>query len=73
MRMMRPGISTVSYTHLVYVVLLLLGAEDSFLGGLCSGISTGVLIVGALMTSRCATRIQAWKWNVLHRRDDSRR
>lgn len=58
---------------LVYVVLLLLGAEDSFLGGLCSGISTGVLIVGALMTSRCATRIQAWKWNVLHRRDDSRR
>ena len=52
----------------VYGLLLLLDCADGFLGGLFSGIPVGVMLVGALMTSRHAARVQAWKCGLLHRR-----
>lgn len=54
----------------VCAVLYFFDLENGFLGGICSGGSMGVMIVGALMTSRHAARIQAWKWNLLSRKKE---
>lgn len=43
---------------LFYMVLPFCGCEGSFLGGLCLGMTSGMMIVGILMTSRHAVTIQ---------------
>ncbi len=55
----------------VYAVLHFFDLADGALGGFCAGVSTGVMIVGALMTSRQAARIQAWKWKLCSRKKRS--
>ncbi len=52
----------------LYVVLYFTGREENFLGGLCLGITSGMMIVGVLMTSRYAAKIRAFKAKLLHRR-----
>lgn len=41
-------------------------AENSF-GGLCLGITTGMMLFGVIMTSRHATKLRAFKLRLLHR------
>lgn len=55
----------------VYAVLHFFDLADGALGGFCAGVSMGVMIVGALMTSRQAARIQAWKWKLCSRKKRS--
>lgn len=52
----------------LYAVLYFTGREENFLGGLCLGITSGMMIVGVLMTSRYAAKIRAFKAKLLHRR-----
>lgn len=49
----------------VYLVLLFADRADGFLGGLCSGIQFGMMIVGVLMTSKHAASIRTWKLKIL--------
>lgn len=42
---------------LLYFVLLFTDSADGFLSGLCMGITTGMMIVGALLTSKSAMRL----------------
>ena len=44
------------------------GVDAAFGQHIFSGIPVGVMLVGALMTSRHAARVQAWKCGLLHRR-----
>lgn len=46
---------------IVYMVLLFTDNANNFLGGLCLGISFGMMIVGIIVTSKYATRIKACK------------
>lgn len=41
----------------LYFVLLFTDRADGFLGGLCCGITSGMMIVGALLTSKYAMRL----------------
>lgn len=56
---------------LTYLVLLFTDTVDTFTnglaGGLCLGFSSGTLIVGLIMTSRYASKIRAFKMNLLHK------
>ncbi|MGN0288240.1 MAG: helix-turn-helix domain-containing protein [Lachnospiraceae bacterium] len=45
----------------IYMVLLFTDNADSFVGGLCHGVTFGMMIIGVLMTSSYATKIQAFK------------
>lgn len=51
----------------VYMILLFTDRADSFLGGLCSGITFGMMIVGVIITSKHADKIRACKVRLLHR------
>ena len=50
---------------LLYTILYFTGWADNFLGGLCMGITTGMMAVGVLMTSPQASRIAAAKARLL--------
>jgi len=52
----------------LYMALLFSSHADHFLGGLCLGITFGMMIVGVMMTSRYALKIRAFKMKLLHRR-----
>lgn len=51
-----------------YMILLFTDRSDNFLGGMCLGITFGMMIVGVLMTSKYAVKIRAYKKKLLHRR-----
>ena len=50
-----------------YMRLLFTDRSDNFLGGLCLGITFGMMIVGVLMTSKYAAKIRTYKRKLLHR------
>ena len=53
---------------IVYMVLGFTDHADNFVGGLCLGITFGMMIVGVIMTSSYAGKIRACKMRLLHRR-----
>ncbi len=52
---------------IVYMVLFWTGHADGFLGGLCQGITFGMMIVGVVITSRYAAKIRDFKLRLLRR------
>lgn len=50
-----------------YMILLFTDRSDNFLGGMCLGITFGMMIVGVLMTSKYAAKIRVYKKKLLHR------
>ena len=50
-----------------YMILLFTDRSDNFLGGMCLGITFGMMIVGVLMTSNYAAKIRTYKRKLLHR------
>ncbi|MGN1378709.1 MAG: helix-turn-helix domain-containing protein, partial [Dorea sp.] len=50
----------------IYVVLVFTDHSNNFLGGMCLGITFGMMIVGVIMTSKYAARIRAYKMRLLH-------
>ena len=50
-----------------YMILLFPDRSDNFLGGMCLGITFGMMIVGVLMTSKYAAKIRTYKRKLLHR------
>ena len=52
----------------IYMILVFSDRADNFLGGLCLGITFGMMIVGVIMTSKYAARLRAFKMRLLHRK-----
>ena len=52
----------------IYMILVFSDRADNFLGGLCLGITFGMMIVGVIMTSKYAAQIRAFKMRLLHRK-----
>ena len=50
-----------------YMILLFTDRSDNFLGGMCLGITFGMMIVRVLMTSKYAAKIRTYKRKLLHR------
>ena len=50
-----------------YMILLFTDRSDNFLGGMCLGITFGMMIVGVLMTSKYVAKIRTYKRKLLHR------
>ncbi|MGN8958323.1 hypothetical protein ACTNAL_15045 [Bariatricus sp. HCP28S3_B10] len=48
----------------IYMILVFSDRADNFLGGLCLGITFGMMIVGAIMTSKYAAQIRAFKMRI---------
>ena len=53
---------------ILYMVLLFADKADNFIGGLCLGITFGMMIVGVIMTSKYAAQISAYKMRLLKRK-----
>lgn len=57
---------------IIYTILFFTDTVDVLLngvvGGLCLGISFGMLIVGTIMTSRYASQIRAFKMRILNKK-----
>lgn len=51
----------------IYMILLFTDNTDNFVGGLCQGITLGMMILGVMMTSRHAAKIRAFKLRLLHK------
>lgn len=51
----------------IYMVLLFTDNADNFAGGLCQGITFGMMIVGVIMTSSYAAKIRVFKLRLLHK------
>ncbi len=49
------------FASFIYLVLVFTEYADSFFGGLCLGVMSGMMIVGVLITSRSAIKIQKGK------------
>ena len=52
---------------IIFCVLFFTGRADSSIGGLCLGITFGMMTLGVIMTSRYASKIRAFKMKLLHR------
>ncbi|MGN0351502.1 MAG: helix-turn-helix domain-containing protein [Roseburia sp.] len=52
---------------ITYMVLLFTDRADNFVGGMCLGITLGMMVVGVIMTSRYALKIREFKMRLLHR------
>lgn len=52
----------------IYMILLFTDHADNFVGGLCLGITFGMMIVGVIMTSKYASRIREGKMRLFHKR-----
>ena len=50
----------------LYLILVFTDHADNFLGGLCLGIQFGMMIVGAVMASKYAAKIRAYKMRILN-------
>lgn len=51
----------------IYMILLFTDHADNFLGGMCLGITFGMMIVGVIITSKYAAKIREYKMKLLHR------
>ncbi|MBQ2650827.1 MAG: helix-turn-helix domain-containing protein [Clostridia bacterium] len=49
----------------IYMMLVFADRADNFLGGMCLGITFGMMIVGVIMTSKYAAKIREIKANLL--------
>ena len=49
----------------VYIMLVFMDRADNFLGGMCLGITLGMMIVGGIMTSKYAAKIRDIKLRIL--------
>ena len=49
----------------IYMMLVFTDRADNFLGGMCLGITFGMMIVGVIMTSKYAAKIREIKANLL--------
>ena len=54
----------------IYMILFFTDNADNFAGGLCLGITLGMMIVGVIMTSKYAAKIHAHKLRLLHKAND---
>ena len=52
---------------IIYLTLLFTDGADNFIGGMCLGITFGMMIVGVIMTSKYASKISAYKMRLLKR------
>ncbi len=52
----------------LYMILLFTDHADNFGGGMCLGITFGMMIVGVIMTSKYATKIRNYKMRLLNRK-----
>ena len=52
----------------IYMVLLFTDNANNYLGGLCLGITFGMMIVGVIMTSKYAAKIREYKLRLLHKK-----
>ena len=50
---------------IVYTVLVFTGHSLNFWGGLCSGITSGMMVIGVFITSKNAAKIRAFKLRLL--------
>ena len=53
---------------IIYLTLLFTDKADNFIGGMCLGITFGMMIVGVIMTSKYASKISAYKMRLLKRK-----
>jgi len=53
---------------IIYVMLLFTDQADNYWGGLCLGITFGMMIVGVIMTSKYSGKIRAFKLRLLHKK-----
>lgn len=53
---------------IIYMILLFTDQADNYLGGLCLGITFGMMIVGVIMTSKYVAKIREYKLRLLHRK-----
>ena len=51
----------------VFLVLFFNEKADNYFGGLCLGITLGMMIVGVIMTSKYATKIREYKMRLIHK------
>ena len=51
----------------LYVILLFTDNADNFLGGICLGITFGMMIVGVIITSKYASKIRECKMRLLQK------
>ena len=49
----------------IYMMLVFMDRADNFLGGMCLGITFGMMIVGVIMTSKYAAKIRETKASLL--------
>ncbi len=50
-----------------HMVLVFTDNADNFAGGLCMGITFGMMIVGVIMTSKYAAKIREFKMRLIHK------
>ena len=50
------------------MILVFTDQADNYWGGLCLGITFGMMIVGVIMTSKYASKIREYKLRLLHRK-----
>ena len=53
---------------ITYMILLFTDQADNYWGGLCLGITFGMMIVGVIMTSKYAAKIREYKFRLLNRK-----
>ena len=53
---------------IIYMILVFTDQADNYWGGLCLGITFGMMIVGVIMTSKYASKIREYKLRLLHRK-----
>ena len=53
---------------IIYMILLFTDQADNYWGGLCLGITFGMMIVGVIMTSKYAGKIREFKIRLLKRK-----
>ena len=52
---------------IISMILVFTDNDDNFIGGLCQGITFGMMIVGVIMTSKYASKIRECKIRLLHK------
>ena len=55
----------------IYMALLFTERADNFLGGMCLGITFGMMIVGMIITSKYAAKIREAKMRLLKKRNNA--
>ena len=52
---------------LLHLILTFTDSADTFLGGMCQGITLGMMLVGTLFTSRYSSKLRTQKIRLLNR------